>query len=132
MLTIHPPGAMRFETVGGVIPETELRIEGAAEGNAEGEVLARGPGVFAGYHALPQKTAEAFTADGWFRTGDLGRIDETGWLRLTGRRSTVIVTEGGKNLQPEEIEIWRRQRARSGIAGLRLRDTIASTRENRP
>jgi long-chain acyl-CoA synthetase len=104
MLTIHPPGAMRFETVGGVVPETELRIEGAAEGNAEGEVLARGPGVFAGYHALPQKTAEAFTADGWFRTGDLGRIDETGWLRLTGRRSTVIVTEGGKNLQPEEIE----------------------------
>ena len=104
MLTIHPPGAMRFETVGRAIPETELRIEGAADGTAEGEVLARGPGVFAGYHALPQKTAEAFTADGWFRTGDLGRIDETGWLRLTGRRSTVIVTEGGKNLQPEEIE----------------------------
>jgi long-chain acyl-CoA synthetase len=104
MLTIHPPGAMRFETVGGVIPETELRIEGAAEGNAEGEVLVRGPGVFAGYHALPEKTAEAFTADGWFRTGDLGRLDDAGWLHLTGRRSTVIVTEGGKNLQPEEIE----------------------------
>lgn len=104
MLTIHPPGAMRFETVGGAIPETELRIDGAAEGNAEGEVLARGPGVFAGYHALPQKTAEAFTADGWFRTGDLGWIDDAGWLHLTGRRSTVIVTEGGKNLQPEEIE----------------------------
>ncbi|MGG5889088.1 AMP-binding protein [Falsiroseomonas sp. HC035] len=104
MLTIHPPGAMRFETVGCVIPETELRIEGAREGNAEGEVLARGPGVFAGYHELPEKTAEAFTADGWFRTGDLGRIDASGWLCLTGRRSTVIVTEGGKNLQPEEIE----------------------------
>ena len=104
MLTIHPPGAMRFETVGRAIPETELRIEGAADGTAEGEVLARGPGVFAGYHALPQKTAEAFTADGWFRTGDLGRLGEGGWLQLTGRLSTVIVTEGGKNLQPEEIE----------------------------
>lgn len=104
MLTIHPPGAMRFDTVGRAIPETELRIEGAADGTAEGEVLARGPGVFAGYHALPDKTAEAFAADGWFRTGDLGRLDDAGWVHLTGRRSTVIVTEGGKNLQPEEIE----------------------------
>lgn len=104
MLTIHPPGAMRFETVGRVIAETELRIAPAAEGAEAGEVLTRGPGVFAGYHGLPEKTAEAFTADGWFRTGDLGQLDEGGWLHLSGRRSTVIVTAGGKNVQPDEVE----------------------------
>jgi long-chain acyl-CoA synthetase len=104
MLTIHPPGAMRFDTVGRAIAETELRIAPAPDGTDAGEVLARGPGVFAGYHGLPEKTAEAFTADGWFRTGDLGRLDGEGWLCLAGRRSTVIVTSGGKNIQPEEVE----------------------------
>jgi long-chain acyl-CoA synthetase len=104
MLTIHPPGAMRFETVGRAIAETELRIAPVPGEDAVGEVLARGPGVFAGYHGLPERTAEAFTADGWFRTGDLGRLDDGGWLQLAGRCSTVIVTAGGKNVQPEEIE----------------------------
>jgi len=105
MLTINPPGAARFETAGRPIPGVELRID-RAEGiaGAFGEVLARGPGVFAGYHRLPEKTRTAFTADGWFRTGDLGLVDQEGWLHLAGRGSTLIVTEGGENVQPEQVE----------------------------
>src|SRR5215211_525390 len=70
----------------------------------EGEILARGPGVFSGYLNLPTETEEVFTKDGWFRTRDLGHFDEDGYLYVTGRVSTLIVTEGGKNIQPEEVE----------------------------
>jgi len=105
MLTINPPGAARLETAGRPAPGVELRIDrGEGEKRAVGEVLARGPGVFAGYHGLPEKTKEAFAAEGWFRTGDLGAIDDDGWLHLAGRRSTLIVTAGGENVQPEQIE----------------------------
>ncbi len=105
MLTINPPGAARFETAGRAIPGVELRID-QTEGKvgALGEVLTRGPGVFAGYHRLPDKTHKPFTADGWFRTGDLGRVDQDGWLHLVGRGATLIVTEGGENVQPEQVE----------------------------
>jgi long-chain acyl-CoA synthetase len=105
MLTINPPGKAKLDTAGQAVPGIELRVEhGADKEGALGEVLARGPGVFAGYHGLPEKTKAAFTADGWFRTGDLGRIDEDGWLHLVGRGSTLIVTQGGENVQPEQIE----------------------------
>ena len=70
----------------------------------EGEILARGAGVFSGYLNLPQETEEVFTKDGWFRTRDLGHFDDEGYLYVTGRASTLIVTEGGKNIQPEEVE----------------------------
>src|SRR5205807_939099 len=70
----------------------------------EGEIVARGPGVFAGYHNLPDKTKEAFTEDGWFRTGDLGYLDGDGYLHVTGRVSTRITTEGGKKFQPDDVE----------------------------
>jgi long-chain acyl-CoA synthetase len=69
-----------------------------------GEVQARGPNVFAGYHDLPEETAAAFTGDGWFRTGDLGYFDADGYLWLLGRASTMIVTAGGENVQPEDVE----------------------------
>lgn len=69
-----------------------------------GEVLVRGPGVFAGYRKLPEQTAAAFSSDGWFRTGDLGWFDHHGYLYLAGRASTLIVTAGGKNIQPEPLE----------------------------
>jgi long-chain acyl-CoA synthetase len=105
MLTINPPGSARFDTAGRPIPDVEFRIE-QTDGKAStfGEVLARGPGVFAGYHRLPEMTQKAFTADGWFRTGDLGLVDQDGWLHLAGRASTLIVTEGGENVQPEQVE----------------------------
>ncbi|TVR99740.1 MAG: hypothetical protein EA406_02640 [Rhodospirillales bacterium] len=110
MLTIHLPGAGRLDTAGRPIEGVDIRIDEsavaelgtAAEG--VGEVLARGPNVFSGYHHLPDKTKESFTDDGWFRTGDLGALDDDGYLRLAGRLSTMIVTEGGKNVQPDEVE----------------------------
>lgn len=111
---IHPP---RLASVGQHLIDVELRIDpyfqqadGAAPQNAsaapreEGEILARGPCVFGGYHNLPDQTAEVLSADGWFRTGDLGCFDENGFLYISGRASTLIVTEGGKNIQPEPVE----------------------------
>ena len=104
LLTINPPGSGRFESVGRAIPGVELKLDCEADGGeGEGEVLARGPNVFAGYYQLPEKTEEAFAGD-WFRTGDLGRFDEEGFLQLRGRVSTLIVTESGKNINPEEVE----------------------------
>jgi len=93
-------------SVGRPIAGVELRIDREAE-RAQGdygEIVARGPNVFAGYHDLPEKTAEALSEDGWFRTGDLGRIDGDGFLHLVGRTSEMIVTEGGENIQPEHVE----------------------------
>ncbi len=68
-----------------------------------GEILLKGVSVTKGYHNLPEETAEAFV-DGWFRSGDLGAIDETGHLRITGRKKELIVTAGGKNVSPEVLE----------------------------
>jgi len=70
-----------------------------------GEVQVRGSGVFGGYRNLPAKTAEAFTEDGWFRTGDLGRLDPDGRLTLFGRASVMIITQGGENVDPEKVEL---------------------------
>ncbi|MDF1613874.1 AMP-binding protein [Desulfurivibrio dismutans] len=74
-----------------------------AQDQPMGEVLAKGPNVFAGYHNLPAKTGAAFKDD-WFRTGDLGYFDRDGFLFLVGRASSLIVTAGGKNIQPEALE----------------------------
>ncbi|MFH7325921.1 AMP-binding protein [Desulfurivibrio sp. C05AmB] len=122
LLTINPPEGGRAGSVGRAVPGVELRIEPVKEDKAGpageepdadratgarpqiiGEVLARGPSVFAGYLNLPEKSAEAF-AEGWFRTGDLGYLDPDGFLFLAGRASTLIVTAGGKNIQPEALE----------------------------
>jgi long-chain acyl-CoA synthetase len=110
LLTINPPGKARIGAVGRAVPGIELRLgpaEGAPAapgGRESGEVQARGPGVFKGYHHLEEETKEAFTDDGWYRTGDLGYFDGDGYLYLMGRASTVLVTEGGENVQPEEVE----------------------------
>lgn len=109
LLTLHPPGAGRLGSVGRAIDGVELKIEPplapeASGAKGIGEVLARGPNVFQGYYRRPAQTREAFTDGGWFRTGDLGRLDGQGFLYLYGRQQTLIVTESGKNIQPEEIE----------------------------
>lgn len=70
----------------------------------DGELLVRGPGVMKGYYAMPERTAAAFTPDGWFKTGDRGRIDEDGYVWITGRLSRTIVLSSGKKVAPEEIE----------------------------
>ncbi|MCY7319613.1 MAG: long-chain fatty acid--CoA ligase [Ramlibacter sp.] len=69
-----------------------------------GEILVRGPTLFMGYLNQPEKTAEAFTPDGWFRTGDVGLVDEDGFFRITDRMKDIIITAGGKNITPSELE----------------------------
>jgi long-chain acyl-CoA synthetase len=97
---LDPP---REETVGLPLPGVELRIADPDE-DGHGEVQVRAATVMAGYLDDPDLTAETIR-DGWLRTGDLGRIDSDGCLRLVGRRKNMIVTEGGKNVYPEDVEI---------------------------
>ena len=92
-----PFGTYKFGRVGCAIPNTEVVI------SDEGEILIKGRHVFAGYWNKPEKTAET-VVDGWLHTGDVGDIDEDGWLKITDRMKDIIITAGGKNITPSEIE----------------------------
>lgn len=85
-------------TVGKALPGTEIKIAD------DGEILVRGPNVFQGYWNKPEKTAETISADGWLHTGDVGHLDEHQALTITGRLKDIIITAGGKNITPAEIE----------------------------
>lgn len=98
-LTLNRPGAFRFDSVGQPLPSVELRLA------ADGEILAKGPNVFSGYHKNPEATREAFTEDGWFKTGDVGRFIEGGFLQIVDRKKDILVTSGGKNVPPANIEM---------------------------
>ncbi|MGE0822071.1 MAG: AMP-binding protein [Candidatus Binatia bacterium] len=104
LLTFHQPGAGRLDTAGRPLPGVEIRIAEPQDGARYGEILAKGPNVFSGYHNLPEETQKAFTADGYFRTGDLGYFDRRGYLHLEGRASSLIVLPGGENIRPEDVE----------------------------
>jgi long-chain acyl-CoA synthetase len=98
-LTLNRPDAFRFDTVGKVVPSVEVKL---AE---DGEILARGPSVFKGYHKDAEATAQVFTPDGWFMTGDVGRFTEDGFLQIIDRKKDILVTAGGKNVPPANIEL---------------------------
>ena len=89
---------MRIGKVGTAEPGVELRIAG------DGEILVRSPGVFLGYFRDPEATAGTLEADGWLHTGDVGEIDADGFLTITDRKKDIIITSGGKNISPSEIE----------------------------
>lgn len=96
--SINLPRANKAGSIGQPVPGIQLRIA------PDGEIQLRGLNVFSGYLNKPDKTAEAFTDDGWMRTGDVGRIDNQGFVTITGRMKDIIITAGGKNVTPAEIE----------------------------
>jgi long-chain acyl-CoA synthetase len=97
-LTVNDPDDFRFGTVGHAVEGTEIRLD------EDGEILVRSDTVFAGYYKDPEATAAAFTDDGWFRTGDVGEIDTDGFLKITDRKKDLIITAGGKNIAPQNLE----------------------------
>lgn len=98
-LTLNRPDAYRFDSVGKPLPSVTLKLA------PDGEILAKGPNVFGGYHKDPAATKEIFTEDGWLKTGDVGRFTEDGFLQIVDRKKDILVTAGGKNVPPANIEM---------------------------
>ncbi len=96
-VSISTPDAFKFGTVGRALPGGAVRIAD------DGEILVKGPNIFKGYYKNPEATAETLT-DGWLHTGDLGELDTDGYLRITGRKKDIIITAGGKNITPANLE----------------------------
>lgn len=102
--TLNTPGAFRFGTVGRPLPGVTLDIAG------DGELLVKGGNVFPGYFHDETATREAFTPEGYFRTGDIGAVDEDGFCRIVDRKKELIVTAGGKNVPPQKVELLLKRR----------------------
>jgi len=98
LATAQPLGMPRFGTVGQALPGVDIRIAD------DGEVLFRGLNMTSGYLHMPEESAALKTEDGWMRTGDLGTLDEDGFLSITGRKKDLLITAGGKNIAPAEME----------------------------
>ncbi len=97
-LSVNDPEDFRSGTVGRAVEGNEVRFD------EDGEILVRSDTVFAGYYKEPEATAAAFTEDGFFRTGDVGEIDADGFLKITDRKKDLIITAGGKNIAPQNLE----------------------------
>jgi long-chain acyl-CoA synthetase len=96
-LSVNDPDEYRFGTVGRAVEGCDVRLD------EDGEILVRSETIFSGYYKDPEATAAAFTEDGWFRTGDVGTL-ENGWLTITDRKKDLIITAGGKNIAPQNLE----------------------------
>ena len=96
--TLNAPGAMRIGSVGKAFPGTEMKIA------SDGEILMRGDHVMKGYYNNPEATADTIDSDGWLHSGDVGKIDDDGFVFITGRKKEIYVSSGGKNIAPLVIE----------------------------
>jgi long-chain acyl-CoA synthetase len=103
IITLNPIEAYRETSVGRIIPGVEMHIL-EPDANGIGEICVKGSMVMAGYYKMPEETAKVLSPDGWLKTGDLGYMDRDNYVYLSGRAKNLIVTEGGKNVYPEEIE----------------------------
>ena len=104
IIALNPKEHFKIESVGRYFhPYMEMKILDPDE-NGRGEICAKGPMIMQGYYNMPEETAEVLSEDGWFRTGDIGWLDDEKYLYLCGRAKNLIVTSGGKNVYPEEIE----------------------------
>lgn len=96
--SVQPYGQLRFGTIGKPLPGVEVKIAD------DGEIMLKGINMVKGYHRLPDKTSELYDDGGWMHTGDLGAIDDAGYIAITGRKKDLIITAGGKNVAPSEME----------------------------
>jgi len=103
LISVCPYGSDKYDSVGLPVPGLEVRIDDADE-NGNGEIVVKGDNVMLGYYNDPEATADVLDDEGWFKTGDLGHVDEDGYIYITGRKKNVIVLNNGKNVFPEEIE----------------------------
>lgn len=104
LVTGTDPAHVRLESAGKALPGVEISVLNPGPLTGIGEILVKGPNVMKGYYKAPELTEECFTKDGWFRTGDLGYIDEEGYLFIRGRSKNVIIGPSGENIYPEQVE----------------------------
>lgn len=104
LVAVNLLGKERLHSVGRAVPGCVCRIDKKDPSDETGEIVVKGDNVMLGYYRNEEATAEVFTEDGWFRTGDIGYMDADGYIFITGRKKNVIILSNGKNIFPEELE----------------------------